>query len=70
MGLRRTSKDQNFCPPPPPSPLRQNLDKNQNLDKQVNFNVNKDFLPKNPPNNPPKKILPKNPPKKSFRKIP
>ena len=36
--------------------LRQNLDKNQNLDKQINSNVKKEFLPKNPP----KKILPKN----------
>ena len=56
--MRRTSRDLNSCPSPP-SPLRQNLDKNQNLDKQVNSNVNKEFLPKNLPNNPPKKILPK-----------
>jgi len=69
MSLRRTSKDLNSCPPPP-SPLRQNLDKNQNLNKQVNSNVNKEFLPKNSSQkNPPKKILPKNPLKKSSKKI-
>jgi hypothetical protein len=63
------------------SPLRQNLDKNPNLDKQVNSNVNKEFLPKNSSqiilpkkfllNNPPKKILPKkSSQKKSSKKIP
>ena len=36
MSLRRTSKDLNSCPLPLPSPLRQNLDKNQNLDEQIN----------------------------------
>ena len=32
MSLRRTSKDLNSCPPPPPSPssFRQNLDKSIN----------------------------------------
>ena len=87
MSLRRTSKDLNSCPSSfLPSPLRQNLDKNQNLDKQVNSNVNKEFLPKNssqkipPKKNPPKKILPKNsfqknsykenPPKKILKKNP
>ena len=66
MSLCRTSKDLNSCPSSSSSsPLRQNLDKNQNLDKQVNSNVNKEFLPKNSYQRiPPKKILPKNPPKK------
>ena len=39
-----------------------NLDKNQNLDKQINSNANKEFLQKNPP----KKILQK----KSSPKFP
>jgi hypothetical protein len=65
--------------------LRQNLDKKQSLDKQINSNVNKKFLPKNPsekilPKHFSKKISPnkflqktsskKMPPKKSSRKIP
>jgi hypothetical protein len=48
--------------------LRQNLDRNQNLDKQVNSNVNKEFLPKKSPNNPPKKSSQKNPPKMFLQK--
>ena len=39
-------------------------DLRQNLDKQINSNVNKEFLPKNSSQKiPPKKFLPKNPPK-------
>ena len=53
----RTSKDPNFFLP---SPFRQNLDKDQDLDKQVNSNVNKEFLPKNSSQKSPlQKILPK-----------
>ena len=40
--------------------------KKQNLDKQVNSNVNKEFLPKNSTNNPPKK---KSSQKKLSKKI-
>ena len=44
MNLRRTSKYLNSCPIPS---LRQNLDKTQNLDKQINsFHIPKEF-PKN-----------------------
>ena len=54
--------------------LRQNLDKNQNLDKQINSNVNKEFLPKNSSQKISPKILPKNfsqkiPPEKNQKKI-
>ena len=81
MSLRRTSKGLNSYPSfLPSSPLRQYLDKNQNLDKQVNSNVNKEFLPKksspkssqkilsekSSQKNPHKKTLPKN----SSKKIP
>ena len=40
----------------------------QNLDKQVNSNVKKEFLQKIPPNNPPKKSSQKNPPQKILPK--
>ena len=58
LALALLAKDLNF-------PLRQNLDKNQNLDKQINSNVNKEFLPKNPLEKFPKKSqkISKNPPK-------
>ena len=72
MSLRRTSKDLNSCPPPPPSSFRQNLDKSSSSfsdsNKLADFNnINKEILPiKNPPkNSSKKKILPK----KSSQKI-
>ena len=46
MSLRRTSKDLKLFFLPSYLSFRQNLDKNQNLEKQVNSNVNKEFLPK------------------------
>ena len=71
MSSPRTSKDLNSCPSFILPYLPQNLDKNLNLDKQVNSNVNKEFLPKNPPKNiRPKRSSQKNPPKIFLEKIP
>ena len=52
-----------------PSLLTQNLDKIQNLDKQVNSNVNKEFLPKKSSQQSSQKILPPNLPKQFLKKI-
>ena len=65
MSLRRTSKDLNSCPPPPPPSFRQNLGKSissfSDSNKLADFNnINKEFLPKNPP----PKIFPKSSSKK------
>jgi hypothetical protein len=72
----RTSKDLNLSSFLP-SLLRQNLDKNQNLDKHSSQNISpKIFLQKNSSKKiPPKKFLPKhsfqkNPQNKSSEKIP
>ena len=71
MSLPRTSKDLNSCP----SfffflALPQNLDKNQNLDKEINSNLNKEFLPKNSSQKiPPEKILLKKSSQKILKKI-
>ena len=69
MSLRCTSKDLNSCHP---SLLRQNLDKNQNLYKQINsFHIPKE-IPVNSQKIPPKipKTFQKNPQKiqKKFQK--
>ena len=70
MSLRCTSKDLNSCPPPPPLLSDKILTKASipsDSNKLAYFNsVNKEFLPKNPP----QKILPKNPPKIFSQKIP
>ena len=79
MSLRRTSKDLNSCPPPPPLLSDKILTKASvpsDSNKLAYFNnINKEFLPKNPPT----KILPKkssqknssqkNSSKKNSRKI-
>ena len=73
MSLHPTSKDLNSCPSSSflPSPFWQNLDQNLNLDKQVNSNVNKEFLTENSSQKiSPKKFLQKNSAKKIRQKYP
>ena len=71
MSLRRTSKDLNFCPSSFETKSWQKHHSLSDSNKLVDFNnINKEFLPKNPP----KKILlkessQKNPAKKFSQKI-